>query len=150
MKLNNKGVSLIALTITIIVIIIIAAIVMQSGIFKNENVQRSAFMSDLEILTGKLEYYNTQGVLRNNLDTEYYEEYLMWDGKSERTENSAQIEKKGLEDTPDYIFGTTLHSNYVEGKIKIIGGKLYIKKEYPTELGWAVEVYKYMLSGDEI
>ena len=146
--MNNKGVSLVALIITMIVIILLAGIAWQAGFSNVGQAQKSAFMKDLENLTTSLEKYNTQAVLRNNINGEYYEENLQWDGKSERTTGSAQMEKSGEEDTPGYIFDDQQNSSYVKDKIKIINGRLYVDKKYATEFEWATEYYKYMVSGD--
>ena len=145
---NNKGVSLIALTITIIVILIIAAISFRAGFSTVDETQRTAFMNDIEDLVRHLEIYNTRGVLYNNLDGMYDETTLNWDGESSRTTGSAKMENKDEEDTPIYIFGDTLNSAYVKDKVLIINGKLYVKRSYPDEFKWASEnLYKYM-SGD--
>jgi len=148
MKMNNKGVSLIALAITIIVIIIIAAISYRLGFSTVDDAQRSSFMTEIEDLIRHLETYNTRAVAYNNIEGIYDETTLNWDGESERTTGSARMEKEGVEDTPKYILGDTLDSKLVKNKVKIIDGRLYVKRSYPDEFVWAAEsVYKYM-SGD--
>ena len=145
---NNKGVTLVTLTITIIVILIIAGIAVRLGFSSVNDTQRSAFMTDVETLIRQLETYNIRAVVYNNLDGEYDEEKLSWDGNADRVTESAQMEKKGVEDTPEYIFGDVINANTVKGKVKIIKGRLYVKRSYPDEFKWAAEdVYKYM-SGD--
>ena len=145
--MNNKGVSLIALAITIIVIIVLAGITWQVGFSNVDETQKASFMVDLETATNALQRYHTTAVLRNNVPSGYYEGDLEWDGKAERATNTAQMEQAGVEDTPEYILDNTI-SNKLRNKIKIIDGKLYIDKSYQTEYEWATEFYKYMLSGD--
>jgi Tfp pilus assembly protein PilE len=145
--MNNKGVSLVALVITIIVIIIIAGISLRTGIDNVTQSQKSAFLADLEMLNTNLQKYNIRAVQYNNLEGEYYEEDLQWDGKSPTATNSAQMEKAGFEDTPNYIFGGTITDN-VKGKIIIKDGRLFVDPNYKTELEWASEHYRYMASGD--
>ena len=145
--MNKKGVSLVALIITMIVLIIIAGIVLTTGIENITSTQKASFMADLETLTTSLQKYNTRAVQYNNLPGEYYDDELQWDGKSATAEHTAQMKEKGLEDTPEYIFDDHITNN-VKNKIKIINGKLYVDRNYQMEFEWALEYYKYM-SGDE-
>jgi Tfp pilus assembly protein PilE len=46
--MNNKGVSIMSLVITMIVIIILAGIAMNAGTTNIDKAQKSAFLSDLE------------------------------------------------------------------------------------------------------
>ncbi len=144
--MNNKGVSLVALVVTMIVIIIIAGIVISSGIGNISTSQKGAFMVDLENMNTSLQKYNTRAVLYNHLPGEYYDDELQWDGKTERAEHTARMEVSGEEDTALYIFDNNI-PNTLKGKIKIIDGKLYVDRSYQQEFEWAAEQYKYM-SGD--
>ena len=141
--LNKKGVSLISVVITIIVIVIIASIAVNNGYENIVKAHKSAFMTDLESLILSLEKYNTRAVGYADPMTYYEEDFLQWDGESERAENTAKLEDGINEDTVRYIFDNNISEN-VKGKIKIINGKLYVDREYETEFQWATEQYKYM------
>ncbi len=145
--MNNKGVSLIAIAITIIVIIIMAGIAINAGFYNITSAQKSSFMLDLDTATNALQRYNTNAQLKTTIPAGYYEGDLQWDGKSERAVNTAQIEVAGQEDTAEFIFDNLLTEN-LKGKIKIVNGKIYVDKNHTIEYEWATEYYKYMLSGD--
>ena len=144
---NNKGVSLTALVITIIVLIIIAGIVMQSGIGNIGQANKSAFMTDLENAILLLQKYETRAEGLSDPMLYFSSDNLQWDGVTERAVNTGKLEDGENEDTINYIFENHI-PNTLKGKLKIINGELYINKDYYTEFEWATEHYKYMLSGD--
>ena len=168
MKLNNKGVSLIALTITIIVIIIIAGIAMSSGFQNVDKSQQAAFVTDLQEAVTSVTVYGERALQYGKNDFKISN--LTWDGKSDYLTNSGKVdyltndyigrtidrfhpneEEKELidnapEDRVNYVFNIAL-PNTIKGKIYIKEGKLYVDKKYKDEYAWAIEAYEYM-SGD--
>jgi hypothetical protein len=168
MKLNNKGVSLISLTITIIVLIIIAGIAISMGFGNVDKGQKAAFVTDLEMAVTSTTIYSERALQYGIKGYKISE--LTWDGKSDFLENSGKVnfftnnvegrkidpqhptEEQQLlidaaqEDTVIFLFNTDV-PNTLKNKIYIKEGRLYVSKEYPDEYAWAIEAYEYM-SGD--
>ncbi len=143
---NKKGISLIATIIMIIVIIILASITVSAG-FKNiTKANQATFINDLKASTQAIEIYNTRAVARGNVRF-YDPEELYWDGQSQKAENTARIEDPEQEDDAQYIFGETFY-NSLHGKIFIKYGKIYIRREYVTEIEWAKELYEYLADSE--
>jgi len=143
---NKKGVSLIAMIIMIIVIIILASIGISTG-FKNiTKANQANFLNDLKSSIQMLEIYNTRAVARGNVRF-YDPEELFWDGVSQKAQNTARIENPDEEDDASYIFQEAFN-NGLHGKIFIKYGKIYIKREYVTEIEWAKEMYDYMADSE--
>lgn len=138
---NKKGVSLISLTITIIVLIILAGITIGSGFGNIEKTQKAAFLSDFGNALENLRTYNQRAEAFSTI--RYNRRKLTWDGFTERATNTAKLEDNQNEDRVDYIFHNTITNNLI-GKLEIRSGDLYIKEGYTTELEWAKEIHDYM------
>ncbi len=165
MKLSNKGVSLITLAITIIVIVIIAGIALSSGFVNVDKAQQVVFLTDLESAVDSLRIYNERGALYGKRD--FNKNLLRWDGKEDSLTNSAKLdylendfegkkvnpkypnedEKAKIlnapEDTPAYVFNGQV-PNTLKGKIYIQNGVLYVYEQYQEEYSWATQKYEYM------
>ena len=138
---NNKGVSLISLAITIIVLIILAGITVGSGIGNIGKTQKAAFLSDFGTALENLRTYNQRAEAFSTI--RYNRRKLTWDGFAERAEHTAKLEDGENEDRAEYIFHETITNN-LKGKLEIRSGDLYIKEGYTTELEWAKEIHDYM------
>ena len=143
---NNKGVSIIGLVITIIVIIILAGIVINGGTESIDKANQAAFQNEFKDAVEALNIYNTRAVIRKN-NKDYEPEKLNWDGKSERAENTARVESPDEEDTIKDILKDSF-TKTLENKIYILDGKIYVFNSFETEKGWAAELYSYINSGD--
>lgn len=159
---NNKGVSLIALAITIIVIIIIAAISFNLGFNNVNHAQQAAFLTDLEEAVESVKIYGERALQYGKVGYRISE--LTWDGKDHYLTNSGKIEfieankldpkdennrdriDNALDDTAQYLFHKELPITIKE-KVYIKGGKLYVNSLYRDEYEWAIAKYGYM-SGD--
>ena len=168
MRLNNKGVSLVALVITIIVILIIASISFLMGFRNVDKAQQAAFVTDLEGAVRDVQIYGERALQYGILD--YKIEELQWDGKSDYLTKSGKVnyitndtlgkkinakhptdeDKEKInnapEDTALFLFNNNI-PNTLKGKIFIKNGKLYVDIGYKDEYNWAIEAYEYM-SGD--
>ncbi len=152
--MNNKGVSIMSLVITMIVIIILAGIAMNAGTTNIDKAQKSAFLSDLERAQFELQSYCQRGLVAKELmitedgqggNPNFDPLNLYWDGdiNNKRATDTAKMEDGVNEDTIDYIFNHSITKN-LENKIFILDGTLYVKSEYQIEFEWAVENYDYM------
>jgi len=144
--MNNKGVSLMSMVITIIVIIILAGIVIMSG--GEDSVQEAnkvRFQNDLKSVVTALQVYEQRSEMYADKGYDY--DLLAWDGSSERAENTAMIEKKGSgeEDTIRYILSGSVPKT-LNGIIKIKDGKIVVDSTRKPETEWARELY----SGDSV
>ena len=168
MRLNNKGVSLVALVITIIVIIIIAGISMLMGFQNVDKAQQAAFVTDLEGAVRDVQIYGERALQYGTVDFKI--DNLQWDGKSDYLTKSGKVnyltndtlgkkinakhptdeDKEKInnapEDTALFLFNNNI-PNTLKGKIFIKNGKLYVDIGYKDEYNWAIEAYEYM-SGD--
>lgn len=138
---DRKGVSLVALVVTIIVIIIIASITILASSSSIDNANETKFKNDLKSVVTALDIYNQQAYLYG-VNT-YNSSDLTWDGTSERAENTAKIEDKTSEDRIKFILSDDV-PNTLQGKMTIENGAIKIDKNYGTEYEWAVEMYSYM------
>ena len=162
---SNKGVSLTALVITIILIILIASIALTKGYQNLAKAQQAAFISDLDNAIDSLRIYNERATQFGVKGYKLY--YLMWDGESPYMDNSGKlnyltndIEGKRIDpkhataeeitkidaapdDSPEFLFNGTIPAS-LSGKIEIYEGKLYVKPEFEDEFEIAVEKYEYM------
>lgn len=135
---NNKGFSMIALIIMIIVTIILAWIVISNSTETIDNSQKAVFQDDFKNAYFAVQAYNTEAVLRAN-NPNYAEWDLTWDGKSERAQNTAQIQNAGEEDTIKYILKDTLTKS-LDGKVEIYQGQLCVKEGFSLEEEWVEEL----------
>ena len=138
---NQKGVSLVALAITIIVIIIIASITMLAGNDSISRAHETKFKNDLKEVINALDVYNQQAYLYG--DISYDSSDLTWNGETERAENTAKIEDHVNEDRVRFIFTDEIPKT-LQGKMTIEDGKVKISKAYQKEYQWAIEMYSYM------
>lgn len=139
--MNQKGISLMSMIITIIVIIILAAIVIMSGGEESiEEANKVRFQNDLKNSVEALRVYEQRAEMHGEKNYDF--DSLNWDGTSENAENTAKIENKGSdeEDSIRYIFQKTVPKT-LEGKIKIINGKIKVDKNLKPEIDWAEELY---------
>ena len=150
--LNNKGVSLISLIITMIVIIILATISVVASRDSVENAKKLAFLTGLTELQRGLDSYNQRAFYRGVAT--YDSEDLFWSGnlndsprntakiKVEVDKNSNELdEKKDEEDTLYTIFGKDI-PNDVKDKIYIYEGNIFIfygEKETEHEYKWIMD-----------
>jgi len=140
--MNNKGISLMSLIITIIVIIIIASISMLNSNKHLEEANRAKFEVDLKTVVETLEIYNQRAEIRG-IPT-YDKNELLWDGTSERAQNTAKIADKTNEDTIKFIMDGNDIPKSLIGIVTIKDGKFKVKEEYKPQYDWAVEMYSYM------
>ena len=136
--MNNKGVSLMSLAITIVVMVILAAILFNNSMKSIENGKKAAFVEDLLRAENYLRAYNTTAELKANNRTYYYKE-LQWDGFSDTATNTARIEDAKKEDTIKYILKDSITSN-TAGKLEIISGDLFVKGDLLVENEWIDEL----------
>ena len=139
--MNQKGISIMSLVITIIVILIIASISMISSTKSIDQATEVKFKNDLKEVVTALEVYHQQANLHGV--PSYNSDELKWDGVSERAENTAKIEDSTNEDRIRYIFTDEVPKTLV-GKITIEDGRIKVEKSYKTEYEWATEQYSYM------
>ena len=137
---NKKGVTLISMAITIIVIIILTSIIILSSLDTIDKGNKAVFQNDFTDAVNSLRMYNTEAVLKAN-NPNYDPELLRWDGESERALNSAKIEDPSQEDKITYILKDHLTKD-IKGKVDIIDGKLSVKPEFALETQWALELSK--------
>ena len=139
--MNQKGISLMALAITIIVIILLAAITMVSSTKSVDQANEVKFKNDLTEVVTALDVYNQQANIHGI--PSYDSDDLIWDGTSERAENTAKMEDSINEDRIRYIFTRDIPES-LRGKMTIENGKIRIDKSYSIEYEWAVEKYSFM------
>lgn len=139
--MNQKGISLVALVITIIVIILLAAITMVSSTRSVDQATEVKFKNDLTEVVTALDVYHEQANIYGI--PSYDRDDLSWDGTSERAENTAMIEDKTKEDKIKFILTADVPDS-LKGKMTIENGRVKIDKSYTYEYEWAVEKYSYM------
>ena len=140
--MNNKGVSLISLAITIIVIIILAAISIMSSTKSIEQANKVKFQDELKSVVEALETYKQRAYIYGVPD--YDSNEMTWDGKSEKAENTAKIEDGVNEDTVRFIFNTNQLPNSVKDVITIESGLIKVDNKNNQKYEWATEMYGYM------
>ena len=143
---NNKGISLVTVVLTIIVIIILASIGISNSLVTVDNTAKAVFQEDFKNYVQQIKTYNLEAVLRQQVD-DYDPDELAWDGESDFLENSARIEDKDQEDTIDFLLKGYYTKN-LEGKVYIENGELKVKDTYLTEQSWADELHLYKRSGE--
>ena len=165
MKLNNKGVSMAALVITIIVVVLIASITINYGFVNVDKAQQVVFLTELESAHDAINIYNERASLYGSKS--YNKNRLSWDGKSGHLNNSAKLDyftndsegkkinpkyptddqrqkiQDAPEDTPQFVFDGEI-PNSLKGKIYIYEGQLGVYKENQLELEWASQKYNNM------
>lgn len=136
---KNKGVSLIALIITIVVIIILAAISLSSNTTSIEEANKVKFQNDLKSFVELLDAYNVRAEIRG-IDT-YDSNSLMWNGTSEKAENTARIKNKTEEDSIRDILDGNQIPDSLKDIVSIKNGKVRIDEKVKPQYDWAVEMY---------
>lgn len=134
MKTQN-GISLIALVVTIIVTIILAAIVITVNYDTFNMMDKTTYYARVRGLEERLNIYHESAELE--LDN-YRKDKLSWDGTSERAENTGKVEDGINEDTPIFIFKEI--PEYFKGKIYIEKGRLVFKGYTEQEAIWLTEL----------
>lgn len=140
---KNKGIVLINLAITIIVIIILSSLTIWQGVELITNSNKATFLESFENAVYALDNYNTKAVMLNHNKT-YSPELLIWDGYSKKAQNTARIEKEDEEDSISYILNDMDQNTNLKDKLEIVDGDLYIKSSFKAERDWASEKYKYL------
>ncbi|MBQ9266885.1 MAG: hypothetical protein IJ217_01145 [Clostridia bacterium] len=134
---DARGISLVALIVTIIVIIILAAI----SITINHNVLNSTseakFKSELRGMMDRLKIYHEKA---NLASVSYRNTNLEWDGLEYYATNTGKVENGSYEDSVDYIFGGI--PAYFQGKLFIKSGIINVDttKFSTDELAWIREI----------
>ncbi len=136
--MDNKGVSMMSLAISIVVMAILAMIVYNTSISSISNGKKATFIKDLTTAESVLRAYNTTAELKANNRNFYYGE-MMWDGESERAVNTARIQDANEEDRITYILKDAITSN-IRGKIEIVSGELFVKSDLIVENEWIDEL----------
>ena len=142
--MNQKGVSLLSLVITIIVIILLAAITINSGISKQiDEANKAKFQNDLKNLVTAVEVYHNRADIHGI--SSYDRDELKWNGKSERAEKTAKMEDKTQveEDSIKYIFGGELPKTLLD-IVKIESGEVVVDRSKNPQIEWAAELYPEM------
>lgn len=142
--MNNKGVSLVSLAITIIVIVLLAAITITSSSKPIDDSTKAKFKTELQSVVTALEIYHERAIIRGV--SSYEKDNLTWDGTSERAENTAKMEDKNHneEDYIKYILDGNDVPKTLQGIMKIENGKVKIDKNAKPQIDWAIEMYPYM------
>ena len=143
---NNKGISIVTVVLTIIVLIILASIAISNSLVTVDNTAKAVFQEDFKNSVQSLKSYNIEAVLKQHVN-DYDPDELQWDGESEYLENSARIEDENREDTITFLLKDHYTKN-LKGRIYIKDGELMVKDIYPDEKEWAGELYKYIRSGE--
>ncbi len=142
--MNKKGISLLSIVITIIVIILLATITIVSNPDSIDYAIEGKFQSALKECVKALDVYQQRAAVYAY--TDYQPNELTWDGVSAQAENTAQIESKGAgEDSIRYIFSQEV-PGILKGVIEIKEGKIQITDAYQNEIQhkWATDLYNYM------
>lgn len=142
--MNNKGISMVSLVITIIVIILLAAISINSGMGKHlDEANKAKFQNELKNAVTAVEIYHNRAAIHGI--SSYESDELSWDGVSEKAENTAKMEDENHieEDSINYIFEKNI-TDLLKGIITIENGKVKVDKTKKPQIDWAVELYKYM------
>ncbi|MDD2376272.1 MAG: hypothetical protein PHD15_03430 [Clostridia bacterium] len=132
---KNYGISLIVLVITIIVVIILAGIVIQSltndnTIFKASKV---AFMNDLESLKDELNAYNSE---QNIFGEREYSSLKLQADETSITYDEIVDNNKTIED----ILPSLKTMVKYDGQFEIVNGKLLFKGSDTNKRLWATEM----------
>ena len=132
-KRNNKGISLIVLVITIIIMIILAGAIILSlsgtGLITNAN--KGSFQSDIATMQEEL------GVYIANKTTETrgkYTQETLFASKDNLEENGAKVDGKNIKSVL-----TSIDKKYID-EVEIIKGKIVYVGDDLNKLKWASEV----------
>ena len=135
---NNKGITLISITITIIVIIILTAIIILSSMESIDKAKKTVFQNDFADAVQSVNMYNIEATIKTN-NPAYNPNELNWNGQTERAENTARIEDPNQEDTIDFILKEH-YTQDLKGKICIVGGRVFVKAQYNKQMQWVTEL----------
>lgn len=125
---KEKGITLIVLTVTVIVMLIILGVAVASGGDSAETVQLQAFISDCEIIQSKVDVINEK--LKLNLD--YLETIGIGSNVVENWENDTIKEKLNILNLTQELKATI---NFKEGTVYIETENDTIKNSYYWENG---------------
>ena len=137
---RNKGISMIALIITMVVIVIIAGVTMIKSVKNLEEANKVKFQNDLKSFVELIDAYNVRAEMRGIAT--YDSDDLTWDGVSEKAENTARIKNKSEEDSIRDILDGNPIPETLEGIVSIENGKVRISEEAGKKYDWAVEKYR--------
>ena len=138
--MNQKGISMMSLIITIIIMIILAGITVSLSGNSATEANEGKFKNDLKNVVTAVESYHTRadafGV------SSYKRNNLAWDGVSEKAENTAKMEDKSQaeEDSIRFILSGEI-PNSLDGIMKIEAGEVVIDESQKTQIEWARELY---------
>lgn len=136
---NKKGISLISMVITILVIIILAAVAISSNTTSIEEANKVKFQNDLKSFVELIDAYNVRAEIRGIAT--YDSDDLTWDGTSEKAENTARIKNKAEEDSIRDILDGNQIPDSLKGIVSIENGKVRIDENVKPQYDWAVEMY---------
>lgn len=136
----NKGISMIALIITMVVIVIIAGVTMIKSVKNLEEANKVKFQNDLKSFVELIDAYNVRAEIRGIAT--YDSDDLAWDGVSEKAENTARIKNKAEEDSIRDILDGNPIPETINGIVSIENGKVKISEDAGKKYDWAVEKYR--------
>ena len=136
---NSKGISLIALIVTIIVIIILSSILYFSADKSLTSSEEAKFETQLRKLLDSLKIYHEKAELESFT---YDRSKLSWDGGYVEPTNTGKVYDGTSEDTADFILGEI--PEYFRDKISIEEGELKYSysKFTPDEAEWIKKLDK--------
>ena len=139
--MNNRGITITSLIITVIVMIIIAAVTIMNSTSSLEEANKVKFQNDLKSVVDALDVYNERAMIRGVAN--YDRENLNWNGISEKAENTAKIKDPShIEEDSirDILDGNNLPKT-LEGIITIKNGEVKVNEKIKPQYDWAVELY---------
>lgn len=139
--MNKKGISLVSLAITIIVIIILASIAIVTSTKHVNEAIKVDFQNDLKSFVEAIDLYNQRALIYN---TDYDSNLLEWDGQSDRAKNTAKLDDNINDDKITTILLDNNLPSSLEGVVYIEKGMVKVKKTVTPQYEWAVELYDYM------
>lgn len=142
--MNNKGISIISLIITIILIVVLAGIAISGNTQSLEEANKAKFQNDLKAVVEAVDVYNERAMIRGIAS--YDADDLTWDGVSEKAENTAKIKDSNHEEEDsirDILDGNDVPKS-LKGYITIEDGRVMFDKTKKPEIEWATEIYSYM------
>lgn len=152
---NQKGITLITLVITIIIMIILAGVVIYNGMESINTSRKLAFISELEMIQAKVnviyeerkesnektEYYNLIGQDISNVDKVHLNEVLGQTNKDGfKYFNSSDLKKLDLDNiNQEVLINYDTREIISLTGIEIEGVKYYKLKDIPNYIGYNVE-----------
>lgn len=152
---NQKGITLITLVITIVILLILAGVVINNGMESINTSKRTAFIAELEMIQAKVnviyeerktssenvDYYNSIGQDISNVDQVHLNEVLGETSKEGfKYFNSNDLEKLDLDNiSQDVLINYNTREIVSLTGIEIDGVKYYKLKDIPNYIGYNVD-----------